>query len=456
MLYKGLNIISNLFKGTTRVNFIYLGDIKLYPGLINTTSGIASTGWYYYLPNRSRTNTPYTEYTYQNNTTSRVNGVPEFQQETAQISYIDPGVWNYFSNNSYRTKFVTPVYTFLSDNTVMYGEDIEHVEYGIDVSEWQYSQHVRTKQIVYQYSDTQKNGQFLYEEASISYEFGNWMYDQLPNYRSRNATPIYTFNLYYPEVMRDGDMFQVIDYVSGSSTDWQYDLANGRRTGIITYVFASGSSYQVTGVMQYATNIITVDDGDYANGHCDYQTYEYVDYLQSRDIYYWPSSPSPTSGDWYNGPARRQKIEGQCGWVRSWTEWANNGQYCGSTGALGYSCDGEYTVVYHRQARYYQFPDGTGRNNTEYRAGSEHSREQVHGQCGYINPNLRAEVQYFGYDAYSTQTAYSSGISGSIWYDNTDNNYYTSAEGSTVAANGHYLIEDTGNWATSDYIYINY
>ncbi|MDZ4058870.1 MAG: hypothetical protein U1D64_02385, partial [Bacteroidales bacterium] len=230
---------------------------------------------------------------------------------------------------------------------------------------------------------------------------------------------------------------------------------NDKRTGITTYNFESGEQHQVSGIVQYPTNIITIDNEDYDGGHCDNQTYEYVDYLQQRDIYYWPSAPSPTSGEWYNGTERRRKIEGQCGWVRAWTDWANNGQYCGSTGALGYSCDGEYSVVYNRQVRYYQFPDGSDITNTEYRAGSEFSRTQVHGQCGYIDPNLRIEIQFFGYDDLSTQLAYSSGISGSIWYDNTDNNYYTSAEGSTVAANGHYLIEDTGNWTTSDYIYIN-
>lgn len=455
MLYNGSNITSDLFKGTTRVNFVYLGDVKLYPGLVSTASGITSTGWYYYLPNRSRTITPYTEYTYQNNTTSRVYGTAEFQLETANVSYIDPGSWNYFANNSYRSKFVTPVYTFSSDNTVMYGEDIETVEYGTDISEWQYNQHVRTKSVIYQYSDTQKAGPNLYEEATITYELYNWNYENLPIYRKRNAVPIYEFSLYEPHVLRDGDMFEIQDYVTNSSTSWEYDYVNDKRTGITTYNFESGAQHQVSGIVQYPTNIVTVDIGEYDNGACDYQTYEYVDYLQQRDVYYWPSAPTPTSTDWFNGPERRQKIEGQCGWVKAWTDWVNNGQYCGSTGALGYSCDGEYTVVYNRQARYYQFPDGTGRTGTEYRAGSEYSREQVHGQCGYINPNLRSEIEYFGYDAYSTQTAYSSSITGSLWYDNTDNNYYTTAEGSTVAANGHYLVEDTGDWTTSDYIYIN-
>ena len=453
MLRKGLNIITDLFKGTSRVNSIYLGDVKVYPGLVSQVSGNQVTGWSYNLPSRSRSVTPFTTYTYQNGAVNTINGQTSTQTEQASYSLV-MGSWNYYSNNSYRIRFNTPTYTF-SDIT-KYGDDIEDRVRGVDIAEWQYNQHVRTKSVIYQYSDTQKAGPNLYEDAVISYEYGNWMYDQLPNYRYRNATPIYTFSIYEPSVMRDGDMFQQSDNVTTFSTTWEYDLANSKRTGVTTYNFVSTGTHQVSGVVQYATNVQIVDQEEYDNGACDYQTYEYVDYLQQRKIYTWPSSPSPTSGDWYNGTERRQKIEGQCGWVKAWTDWANNGQYCSSTGALGYSCDGEYTVVYNRQARYYQFPDGTGRTDTEYRAGSEFSREQVHGQCGCINPNLRSEVPYLGYDASSTQTAYSSGITGSLWYDSIDGKYYTSNEGTTEAANGHYLVEDTGNWSTSDYIYINY
>jgi hypothetical protein len=143
-----------------------------------------------------------------------------------------------------------------------------------------------------------------------------------------------------------------------------------------------------------------------------------------------------------------------CGWVRSWTQWANNGQYCGETGSLGYSCDGEYTVIYNRQARYYQYPDGSGRINTEYRAGSEYSRELVHGQCSYVSPNARSEVMFTGYDQNSPFDAYNSGFSGSIWYDPLDGNYYNTFEGNVLVQGGYYLIENTGDWGSSDYIYI--
>lgn len=450
------NNINDLFRGTSRVKEIYLGEIKVYPGLINTVSGTQYSGWFYYLPNRSRTATAYTEYVYQNGTTSRTFGQQSQQIETAVISYVDPGVWIYFQNNSFRKKFVTPVYTFTSDNTVFHGEDIETIEYGIDVSQWQYNQHVRTKQIIYQYSDIQKPGPTLYEEAVITYENGNWMYDQLPNLRYRNSTPIYTFSKYYPEAIKDGNMFQESDNVTTYSTEWQYDYANSKRIGITIYQFASGGSHQVSGVVQQPTAIETIDSGDYDGGVCDYQTFEYVDYLQIRKIFYWPSSPSPTTYDWHNGPERRQKIDGMCGWVRSWTQWANNGQYCGETGALGYSCDGEYSVVYYRQARYFQYPDGSGRTLTEFRAGSEYSRELVHGQCGYVSPYARAEVLYYGFDANSPLDAYKSGSSGSIWYDGTDGYYYDSINGFDKIQNGYYLIEDTGEWSNSDYLYINY
>ncbi|MDP3387717.1 MAG: hypothetical protein Q8S24_10810 [Eubacteriales bacterium] len=456
MLKKGIDNIKDLFKGATRVKEIYLGDIKVYPGLINTTTGVQYSGWYYYLPNRSRTSTPYTEFAYQNNTTSRVFGNVQTHIETAQITHIDPGVWFYYSNNSYRKKMVSPMYTF-SDNTVLYGEDIEIREDGVNITNvWTYNQHIRTKQIVYRYSDVDKNGPFLYEEGVISYEYYNWQYDNLPVYRRRNAVPLYTWSQYEPHEVRDGDMFEDKDYVTNYSTSWIYDYVNDKRTGITTYNFESGEQHQVSGVVQYPTNITLLDNEDYDNGACDNQTYEYVDYLQVRKVYSWPSTPTSTSTEWFNGPERRQKIDGMCGWVRSWSEWVNNGQLCGNTGALGYSCDGEYSVKYNRQVRYFQYPDGSGRTNIEYRAGSEHSRELVHGQCGYINPSARAEVQYFGFDENSPYDAYISGKTGSIWYDSFGGNYYDSFDGNTLALNGHYLIENTGNWSTSDYIYIDY
>jgi hypothetical protein len=377
------------------------------------------------------------------------------QTEEGTLSWIDPNVWTYYSNNSYRVKHKTPQYTF--SDAVMYGEEVEIREDGTELPTiWNYNQHIRTKQVVYRYSDLDKNGPYLYEEATISYELYNWQYDNLPVYRRRNAVPLYTWTQYDPYEVRDGDLFEIRDYVTNYSTSWVIDYINHLRTGITTYNFESSEQHQVQGVIQYPTNIITIDNEDYDGGHCDMSTYEYVDYLQVRDVYYWPTSPSPTSTEWYNGPARRQKIDGMCGWVKAWTDWSNNGQLCGETGALGYSCDGEYTVIYNRQARYFQYPDGSSRTNTEYRAGSEYSRELVHGQCSYVSPNARSEVVFTGYDQNSPFDAYNSGLSGSIWYDPLDGNYYNSFEGSVFAQTGYYLIENTGDWGSSDYIYINY
>ncbi|MPL74342.1 hypothetical protein SDC9_20214 [bioreactor metagenome] len=451
MLRKGENIVSSVYLGTRKLSAVYQGERKIFPALISTTTGHENSPWTYSLPNRSRTTTPYTQYNYQDGTYTRTYGTPVTQNETAVISYADPNMWYYYANNSYREKSRVPIYTF-SDGTFYEGESEVIREYGVDVSIWQYNDPIRTRQFIYQYSDVQKNGEFLQETAAEHLEYSGWSYNNLPNFRERIVTPYYTYSAYSPYEQRDGIPFYEQDNVKSSSTVWNYDYNLGKRSGVVTYIFDSGYSHNVTGVVQDYISKQTIDTGEYDGGECDMATFEYVDYKQQYDLYTWATSPSPTSSGLYNGPARRQKIEGLCGWVRSWSDWTNTGQLCDASGNLGYSCDGEWTVIYNRQARYYQFPDGSGVTATEYRAGAEYSRQQVHGQCGYMDPYSRAEVQYFGFSTEGQYEAYYSGLIGSIWRDENTGLYYASMSGTMLAEDGIYLINDTGSWQYSMYL----
>lgn len=449
MLRKGESLITEIRKGMVKISAVYLGDHKVYPGLVSTTTGTEVTAWSYDLPYRSRTTRPYTQYAYQDGSTSRVYGTPTTESQVATITWEDPGVWYYYANNSYREKSRYPVYTF-SDGVFFEGESETVREYGVDISLWQYNDPVRTKQVVYQYSDVQKQGPYYEETAVTTYEYSAWSYNYLPSYRYRIVTPLYV----YTDEMRDGNTFNEYDYVVSSSTTWQYDYPAGKRTGVTMYTFESAATHQVSGVVQYYLTKETIDTLEYDNGVCDPVTFEYVDYKQVYDNYYWQTQPSPTTTGLYDGAERRQRIVGLCGWVKGWSDWANTGQFCDASGNLGYSCDGEWTVVYYRQARYYQFPDGSDRTSTEYRAGAEYSRTKVHGQCGYVDPDARIAVPYTGYDSDSQYEAYYSGITGTLYLDNQTGIYYTTADGYTMADDGYYLIDDLGSWQFSDYLVV--
>ncbi len=145
----------------------------------------------------------------------------------------------------------------------------------------------------------------------------------------------------------------------------------------------------------YPTLVSTTEDWDgstYWNGACG-TNYYYVDYKKVRDKYTW-SNNVVTYGAYKNGESRSRRIDGSCGWVRSTvvvSDWSNTGSLCNAAGTVdGYDCDGTYKVQYYQQKRVLEdrYPDGTGgtNNRTEYRVGSQASRQQVDGVCGYVAP----------------------------------------------------------------------
>lgn len=181
------------------------------------------------------------------------------------------------------------------------------------------------------------------ETATTSYTYGAWSYSD-PT-RTRTKTPVYT----YSDVTRNGATTNE-SQTATTSTDW--------------------------------------DGSTYWNGACG-TNYYYVDYQKVRTKYTY--SDTTRYGSYYNGTSRSRRIDGSCGWTRAWrvsSAWANTGETCDANGNLnGYTCDGTYSVKYYRQKQVesYCYPDmsGSTQTRTTYRAGSQYSRTQVDGQCGY-------------------------------------------------------------------------
>lgn len=179
---------------------------------------------------------------------------------------------------------------------------------------------------------------------------------------------------------------------SRSATPWTQDIYQN-----------STSGPKVPGVpstqIENATITTYWDGFTYWNAACS--DYDSIDYQQVRPQYNW-SDGLVTYGDWTNGALRNKgRIENSCGWVRNWSDWARTGATCNFVGTDGsYNCDGDYTVRYYQEARYLQFPDGSGRADTQYQANGEASRQQEDGVCGYIpvppkTYTVNVEAHYF-------------------------------------------------------------
>lgn len=198
-----------------------------------------------------------------------------------------------------------------------------------------------------------------------------------------------------------------------------------------------GTTYQDTETAITSTE----NSGLYWNGSCG-SNYYYVDYQKVRAKYTFYDGVV-NYGSYYNGDSRSRRIDGSCGWSRDWTGWTNTGSISDANGTVGqYSCDGNWSVNYYQQIRYYQYPDGSSRTGTEYRAGSEYSRVQTEGQCGYTAAAPRIAYDYYGYSDYSEMDAFWSSWDypiGTLYYDSSSGLYYTEAEGNYYAPTGYYL-----------------
>lgn len=425
--------------------------------IVSSTSGQDVGAWSYpSLGTRVRTISPWTQGVWSDgSTTGKTYGTAYDDYEYASVNYAY-GSWTYYSDNSYRQRTITPYYPF-SDYT-QYGTPYADTEYGslsYNYGAWGYysdnSYRQRSVTPVYSYSDDTKYGSVSYdtEYGSLSYSYGDWVYYSNNSYRNRQQTPTYTYSddVKYGTASTSSDEYGAVSYSS-----WSYNGSQRSRTTYYTY--DSGNTVKTGATStEYAT--ITYADWDgstYWNGACG-SNYYYVDYKKVRDKYAF--SDATTYGDYYNGDSRSQRIDGSCGWVRAWTDWTNTGQTCNASGTAGqYSCDGTYTVIYYQQVRYYQYPDGSGTTNTEYRAGAEYSRTQVDGQCGYSPTPQRTEVPYYGFSIYNISDCFYSGLSGSIWYDSSSEGCYTTQGGSGIVADGYYMTTQGSAPEDSEFLYI--
>jgi hypothetical protein len=405
MLKIGNNIIRGVYKGTTKISTIYKGGTKIFPGIEYTNTGEDVGSWSY--PNnysRVRTITPWSQGVYQDGSyASKVYGSSYQQSETATTSYLY-GIWNYSSGNESRYRDVSPRYTF-SDGVVKSGDAFQELENGIP-----------------------------------SYSYGTWNYYDGNSYRNRVVNTSFSYS---DGVVRSGSSYTSSnEYGSSSYSSWSYSGSVRRRNILYTY---DGGITVKTGPLseEFATVTNGIWDGStYWNGSCG-TNYYFVDYKKVRDQYSF--SDTTTYSDYYNGESRSRRIDGQCGWVRAWTDWVNTGSTCNANGVAGqYSCDNTWSVSYYQQVRHYQYPDGTGRTNTEYRAGAEYSRVQTDGQCGYIATQPRREWEYYGYSDYSQEDAwwncydYPIGI---LYQDTTTGLYYSEPTGENLAAPGFYVLQ---------------
>ena len=266
---------------------------------------------------------------------------------------------------------------------------------------------------------------------------------------------VYKGNLKFSKIYRGSTLiFPGLEWVNvGTDYDasWTYPTINTRKKNAYPWtqnVFQDesigpkvyGTTYQIT-----ENGLKTVEDsGLYWNGACG-SNYYYVDYKKVRDKYTF-NDGYVTYGSYYNGTSRSRRIDGSCGWVRGWTTWANTGYTCDALGNKGsYSCSGTTTVKYYHQERYYQYPDGSGRTQTDQRAGSLYSQENIEGYCGYSSYPVRSEIPYYGYSEYETFDCYYSGYPsfqqmGSLWIDIWTMEVFTHPTAMDYAQYGLYLV----------------
>lgn len=227
--------------------------------------------------------------------------------------------------------------------------------------------------------------------------YGAWTYAD--PVRRRTATP-WEQEIYCDDSVGDvrygatstQEETATVSYTYGS---WSY--ADPKRSRTKTTIYKYSDTTRTGGTVtetQTAATAVDWDGSTYWNGSCG-SNYYYVDYKKVRTRYTY-NDVTRYSG-YYNGDSRSRRIEGSCGWVRDWrvvSDWANNGYTCNAAGTRGaYDCSGTYCVRYNQQQRTlsYCFPDLSGSTQTkvEYRAGSENSRAQEDGKCGYTKVSYK-------------------------------------------------------------------
>lgn len=415
MINSGDKKIKRLYLGLKEVMAAYLGTVKVYPNILNVEKGTNYSEWKYSDPTRTRTATPWERDVLSNGTYSEYRyGTPTTQTETATTVYGDwtynnptrsrtvtykyndgvqrPGTsqietategyaygnWTYGANNATRSRSRTKTYTYsdvVKNGTTDTVSENGTAQYGT----WEYNDPTRTRTITYKYSDATKDGGIQSEKATEGYKYGAWTYGTNNATRSRSRTKTYT----YSDIERDGATDTVSENGTAQYSTWEY--SDPKRTRTVSYKY---SDITKDGGTQSETASVTTATDGYWNGSCG-TDYYYEDYVKQRSVYTY--TDETRYGAWVNGEKRSRRIDGSCGWVRSFqtSPWVRVPNVtCDANGNQDkYSCDGTYSVTYYLEARstYYAYPDGSGKidQKSEYRAGDVCSKRQVDGQCGF-------------------------------------------------------------------------
>lgn len=363
MLKNADKTITDVRLGSSQIQAIYKGSEKLYPSLVDTLTGERVGSWSYSGSNRSRVITPWSQAVFQNGTKgSVVDGSPRTASEGA--SSVVYGAWLYnwtTTNNSTRTRTVTHIWSDGATNS------------GGNQSE--------TGGTRYLVSGGVSGSVNAGGTNSVAVQVAS--HDYWPN----------TSGVFVQSVAIDGvtasatNGFATSVSSSTITVTRAVNLTTNAINGTVDFAKAGFISASATGnnpaINQVANSRTTATEQDgYHNGVCG-ANYYFIDYPKLRTRYDWATGHKTYDG-WYNGTARSQRIDGQCGWSRAWTQWSRTGETSNTAGTLnGYDCDGTYKVTYYREARYLQYPDGSGRTSTQYRGNSVALRSLVPGVCGY-------------------------------------------------------------------------
>lgn len=364
MLKKGNHPATALKLGETEIRAVRQGSTQLYPGVIRVDNGAEYGEWSYSGSTRSRTLTPWTQKIFQNGTLGeKVYGTPASESQNAASSAYGDWTYNWTtSGNSTRSRALT--YTW-PDGTTTAGAP--QTETG------------GTRYLV----PTGVSGSIGAGGGAVT--FDTQSHDYWPDTSgiclqavpvsdvTATATGGFSVSVSGTTVTVTRGKNMTTSPVGGTVDFSKPGFVSASGTGNVVNVSQAANSY---------TETTYWDGSTYWNPVCS--GYDYVDYRQVRPQYNWATG-DVTYGDWTTGEARNHgRVEGQCGWVRGWTGWARTGATCNSAGATGgYNCSGTTTVRYYQEVRYLQFPDGSGRAGTEYRANGVASQRQEAGLCGY-------------------------------------------------------------------------
>ena len=239
MLKSGNNIITSLKVGNTAIKAVYAGTVKIYPDGIRVDSGTVYGAWVYNNAIRTRTVTNWTQEIYQDGTRGPVVNTPAAdQRETAVTSY-RYGSWDYYSDNSYRQRSRTIVYTFT--DTVRDGATDTVTENGTaSYGNWVYNVATRTRTVTYTYSDTSKAAAPESETAQVSTDWDGVTYQNgacgssyyYVDYKKVRSKYTFTDNVTYSDYRNGESRSRRLEGSCGWIRDWRLvsDWTNNGQT----------------------------------------------------------------------------------------------------------------------------------------------------------------------------------------------------------------------------------